>query len=171
MLPTTLMRRLPVLQSADTDDAVAASRPAWHWLLIGAGLTATIWAPLALVAVPIGARLVAHAAGGALPAESVHHAGLALLGAAPALVAFAVAAGLAGALVGRFGGRAGPREAALGGALTGAGVTLLAAVSGDGMPLLGAAAALGALGAVGAVFGFVGGTLGHRRRPVLGSPR
>jgi len=40
------VRRLPVLQNQDTDDAAAARRPRWQWVLIGAGLVITLFLPL-----------------------------------------------------------------------------------------------------------------------------
>ena len=139
------MRRLPVIQQASSDDQAAAERPRWQWCLIGAGLTATIWAPLAVIAAPFGA--------------------------APLLASYGVAAGLAGALVGRFGGRARQREAALSAILAAFLVTSVAALGGSGLSTLGILLAMAALAAVGASFGFVGAGFGVRRRAVLDSAR
>ena len=44
-----------MIQQASSDDQAAAERPRWQWCLIGAGLTVTIWAPIAVIAVPFGA--------------------------------------------------------------------------------------------------------------------
>jgi hypothetical protein len=139
------MRRLPVIQQASNEDQAAAERPRWQWCLIGAGLTVTIWAPIAVIAVPFGA--------------------------VPLLVSYGVAAGLAGALVGRFGGRSRPREAAVSGVLAAFLVTSVAALGGSGLSTLGILLAMAALAAVGASFGFVGAGFGVRRRAVLDSPR
>jgi hypothetical protein len=38
-------RRLPVIQEPSGEDAEAASRPAWHWVLIGSGLLVTVRIP------------------------------------------------------------------------------------------------------------------------------
>jgi len=157
------MRRLPVLQDATTDDALAASRPRWHWTLIGAGLAATLWAPLTVMATPIGQRLFERFAGAPLIRAAF------LAAAAPALVAFAAAAGTAGALVGRFGGAAGNREAALGPVVAAAALSAFTVLAGNGFTWMHAAAAFAALGAEGAAFGALGARLGLRKRPVLDS--
>jgi hypothetical protein len=167
------MRRLPVIQDSTSDDAQAGDRPRWQWAVIGAGFTATIWAPLALVAAPLGARIAAAAVGtspGQLASDAValsdrQRATLAFAGAAPLLASFAVAAALAGVLVGRFGGRSGRREAALGGLLAALGLASLAIVAGPGLPPLIALAAFGVLAPVGAAFGLLGGGFGVRKRP------
>ena len=138
------MRRLPVIQQVEADDQAAAERPRWQWCLIGAGLTATIWVPLAA---------------------------LAALGAAPLLVCYGVSAAVAGALVGRFGGRARRPEAAVSGVLAAFLVTSVAALGGSGLSPLGILLAMAALAAIGASFGFVGAGFGVRRRAVLDSPR
>jgi len=140
------MRRLPVIQQTDTDDAAAASRPRWQWCLIGAGLASTMWMPLAVLAAPHGML--------------------------PLIVCFGIAAAAAGALVGRFGGQAGKREAGISGAIAAFGVTGLAGLGGRaGLSPSGLAAAAFVLAAVGAVAGFAGGAFGVTRRPVLGSRR
>ena len=105
-----MVRRLTVLQNDDTDDALAARRPRWHWVLIGAGMVITLFLPLSQVGVWLGHRLSGAAA-------SAHGALRIGLGALPVVLSFLVACGGAGALVGRFGGRAKTREAALSGAL------------------------------------------------------
>src|SRR6478735_12640142 len=110
MLGKVMVRRLPVLQNQDTDDAAAARRPRWQWVLIGAGLVITLFLPLSWLGVWLGAWLsrVARGAGGATPI---------VLGVLPVALSFLIACGGAGALVGRFGGRAKGREAALSGSL------------------------------------------------------
>jgi hypothetical protein len=173
------MRRLPVIQQASTDDQAAAERPRWQWCLIGAGLTVTIWVPLAALAAPLGATLAARClhvsaadvASGAVAVSPDRAALLAALGAAPLLVCYGVSAGVAGALVGRFGGRARQREAAVAGVLAAFLVTSVAALGGSGLSTLGILLAMAALGAVGASFGFIGAGFGVRRRAVLDSPR
>jgi tRNA-(ms[2]io[6]A)-hydroxylase len=151
-----------VLQATDSDDALAASRPRWHWTLIGAGFTATLWAPLAVVAVPLGVRLAS--------ASSVAHPVLrGLLVALPAVVAFGLSAAVAGGLVGRFGGRAGPREGALGGALAAFVLALLGRVAGGDLPFIALFSAFLVLAVIGFASGGYGAGLGRRKRPVLGS--
>jgi tRNA-(ms[2]io[6]A)-hydroxylase len=173
------MRRLPVIQQSAVEDEDAAARPRWQWCLIGAGLTATIWIPLAAVAAPVGAAVAAHSAGaragvaGAGRSASTPHeaAALAVMSALPLIVCFGIAAAAAGALIGRFGGRAGRREAGISGAIAAFLVTSVAALGGSGLSMLGIGGASLALAAVGAGAGFVGGGFGFRRRSVLGSPR
>ena len=167
------MRRLPVIQQAASDDAAAAARPRWHWLLIGAGLTTTIWVPLSVAAAPLGTAIAARAMGlarddvvsGAAALSARDRMVLAALSAAPLLISFATASGLAGMLVGRFGGHAGRREAALGGILAAAFAGIVGAVGGSGLPPLGMLLAGGALAGVGALFGFLGAGFGVRKRP------
>src|SRR3954467_13130551 len=98
MLGTVMVRRLPVLQNQDTDDAAAARRPRWHWVLIGAGFVITLFLPLSALGVWLGAVLSR-----ALPLGGTSRI---VLGAAPVAFSFLIACGAAGALVGRFGGRA-----------------------------------------------------------------
>jgi hypothetical protein len=142
---STIMRRLPVIQQTDTDDAAAASRPRWQWCLIGGGLAATMWMPLAVLIAPLGV--------------------------VPLIVCFGIAAAGAGALVGRFGGQAGKREAGISGVIAAFGVTFLAGLGRTGLSPPGLVAVALALAAVGAAAGFAGGAFGVTRRPVLGSRR
>ena len=173
------MRRLPVIQQAASEDDAAAARPRWHWCLIGAGLAATIWVPLATVATPLGASLAARSIGaapediasGAVALTPRLSAIVATVSALPLIVCFGVAALLAGALVGRFGGRAGKKEAGIAGAIAAFLVISLAALAGAGLGAAGFAAATLALATVGAACGFAGGAFGARRRSVLGSTR
>jgi len=162
-------RRLPVIQSEASEDAEASARPRVHWILIGAGSCITVWALLAVVALPLGARLGAavvraQTRGVAGPPSSAS-ALFAVVSAAPLLVSFFSAALLSGALVGRFGGRAGPREAALGGVSAGALTSLLSLRPGLGLPLYAMIAALAALSLLGATGGALGGIWGRRSRP------
>ncbi|HEY1532953.1 MAG TPA: hypothetical protein VGF76_03015, partial [Polyangiaceae bacterium] len=111
MLRTDMVRRLTVLQNQDTDDAAAARRPRWQWVLIGAGFVITLFLPLSVLGVWLG-TLLSHAI---RPDQS--GALRIVLGALPVALSFLIACAGAGAMVGRFGGRAKAREAALSGAL------------------------------------------------------
>ena len=53
MLRPVMVRRLPVLQNQDTDDAAAARRPRWQWVLIGAGFVITLFLPLSWIGVRV----------------------------------------------------------------------------------------------------------------------
>jgi hypothetical protein len=153
-----MVRRLTVLQNDDTDDALAARRPRWQWVLIGAGFVITLFLPLSQVGVWLGQRLSA----AVRPSES---GALQIgLGALPVALSFLLACGAAGALVGRFGGRAKAREAALSGALgaiTGWG---LAALGGALSPWVVAVTAFFVLVIFGAGAAFVGARLTLARR-------
>jgi hypothetical protein len=162
-----VMRRLPVINSPQApEDALAASRPRWHWLGIGAGLTAFIWIPLALLvlpfALPVAERLSnAPIAGGRESAIAVAlHVGLA---AGSLLIMYALASFLAGMLVGRFGGGARARDAAWSAVLSAFILSLLASL-GPGAPLLPAVLAFVGLALVGAPLAFAGGLRGERQR-------
>jgi len=153
-----MVRRLIVLQNQDTDDAAAARRPRWQWVLIGAGFVITLFLPLSLLGVWLG-TLLSHAV---RPDE--RGATRIVLGALPVVSSFLIACAGAGAMVGRFGGRAKAREAALSGALgafTGWG---LAALGGSLSPWIVALSALFVLVTLGAGSAFVGArlTLGKR---------
>jgi len=142
-----MVRRLPVIQSKDSDDALAESRPTWHWILIGAGFAITIWLPLAAVANWAAARLP--------------------LGPMPIIVSFALACFAAGILVGRFGGKSKAREAGLGG-LVGAAVTWgVAALGGALTPWPLAVASLVVLAACAFILAWLGGRFGVRLRSRL----
>jgi hypothetical protein len=166
-------RRLPVIQTSAAEDQVAAARPAWHWVLIGVGLTVTLWAPLVAIVMPLGMRLGAHVL--AMPAETLaaHPEALTsrqtmLLGAcvaAPLLLAFGIAGFGAGALVGRFGGRAGPAHAAFGAGVAGCLVPCLALVAKGGISWASFAGTGAALALVGGLGGLLGGSFGFRKRP------
>jgi hypothetical protein len=106
-------RRLPVIQEPAGEDAEAAARPAWQWVLIGSGLLVTMWTPLAFVAMPLAQRF----GGGSLPASL-------------AAVTFALSGLAAGYLVGRFGLRARTKHVVLSGFLAAAEIWLLALMGG-----------------------------------------
>jgi hypothetical protein len=153
-----MVRRLTVLQNDDTDDALAARRPRWQWVLIGAGFVITLFLPLSELGVFLGRRLT-----GAIRADPSGALRIGL-GALPVALSFLIACGAAGALVGRFGGRAKAREAALSGALGGFTGWGLAALGGALSPWLVALASLLVLVTAGAGAAFVGArlTLGRR---------
>jgi hypothetical protein len=158
MLTLAMVRRLPVLQNQDTDDAAAARRPRWQWVLIGAGLVITLFLPLSWIGVWLGAwlsRAAARGNGGATPI---------VLGVLPVALSFLIACGGAGALVGRFGGRAKAREAALAGSLGALIGWGLAALGGSLSPWLVAVVSLAALVTFGAGAAFVGARLTLSRR-------
>lgn len=156
-----MARRLPVIQSPSGEDAQAAERPAWQWLLIGAGFVLSVFAPIALIAAPLGVVLARRAS---------QSAGIAAaLAGFPVLGAFLLAAWVAGAVVGRFGLRARRHTAALAGALGAAvliGLVLLRGGFERVEVLLASSFVL--LGA-GATFAEAGARFGVRRRP--GAPR
>ena len=158
MLGQIMVRRLPVLQNQDTDDAAAARRPRWQWVLIGAGLVITLFLPLSWLGVWLGAWLSRVASRGASGATPI------VLGVVPVALSFLIACGGAGALVGRFGGRAKAREAALSGSLGAFIGWGLAALGGSLSPWLVAVASLAVLVTFGAGAAFVGARLTLSRR-------
>jgi hypothetical protein len=143
-----MVRRLPVIQNKAPEDAAAEARPAWHWILIGAGFVVTLWAPLAVVALWIGQRL-------ALVSVTV----------GALLLTYAIATIGAGALVGRFGGSAGHREAMLAGLAAALVMWTLAAAGGSLSPWPVALGSFAVLAGLGVVFTRWGSGLGVRRRP------
>jgi tRNA-(ms[2]io[6]A)-hydroxylase len=164
-----VVRRLPVLQSSSSDDA--PQRPRWHYLIIGAGFTITLWLPLAVVAMWVGSRLafwvfeVPNEA--ALPAavaaaSSAQKSWAAALQALPLMLSFFLACFGSAVLVGRFGGKAGVREAIFGNLIGSAVVLGLAAMAGE-VPLAVAIAAGGFLLASAALAGWAGARVGKRR--------
>lgn len=146
------------MQNDETDDALAARRPRWHWVLIGAGFVITLFLPLSQLGV-LMARLLA---------STVRPSGSAALrvglGVAPVALSFLIACGAAGGLVGRFGGRAKAREAALAGALGAFAAWGLAALSGALSPWLIAVTTFFVFVSFGAGAAFVGARLGLARR-------
>ena len=153
-----MVRRLTVLQNQDTDDAAAARRPRWQWVLIGAGFVITLFLPLSLLGVWLGTRL-SHA----IPPGSDRTSQI-VLGAGPVACSFLLASGGAGALVGRFGGKAKAREAALSGALGASIGWGLAALGGSLTPWVVALASLAVLVVSGAGAAFVGARIALARR-------
>ncbi|GMV12395.1 MAG: hypothetical protein AMXMBFR56_06190 [Polyangiaceae bacterium] len=163
-------RRLPVIQSSPDE---GEPRPPSHWVAIAAALALALWAPLVLLALPLGRALAARVAGvddvsqlaAAATTSPALRAAVAAALIVPVLASLALAAGATGAIVGRFGGRAGAREAVLG--------CTLAALVAWGMSVSGGAlrpwpvAAVTALllGALAAVFAGLGARIGRRRRP------
>ena len=147
------MRRLPVLQSQDSDDAAAARRPRWQWVLIGAGLVITLFLPLSGLGVWLGgwlSRAASPSASGATPI---------VLGVLPVASSFLISCAGAGALVGRFGGKAKAREAALAGSLGALIGWGMAALGGALSPWLVALVSLVVLVSCGAAAAFVGARL------------
>lgn len=163
-------RRLPVIQSSPDE---GEPRPPSHWVAIAAALALALWAPLVLLALPLGRALAARVAGvddvsqlaAAATTSPALRAAVAAALIVPVLASLALAAGATGAIVGRFGGRAGAREAVLG--------CTLAALVAWGMSVSGGAlrpwpvAAVTALllGALAAGFAGLGARIGRRRRP------
>lgn len=136
------MRRLPVLQSSSDD---APQRPPWHYVMIGAGFTVTLWLPLAMLATWVGARLVA-------PYQAI-----------PLMFSYFLACLASAALVGRFGGKAGVREAIFGNLLGSAVVVGLGAL-GSQLEAALALAASAFLVAISLFAGWAGARLGRRLR-------
>ena len=145
-----MVRRLPVIQTKDAEDAAAEARPQWHWVVIGTGFIITIWIPLAMIAVAAG-RAFSDA--------------LTLL--FLVLLSFALACIAAGALVGRFGGRAGRREATLSGLVAATAAWLVAFASGALTPWPVALASGLILPVLALLFASWGGRIGIGRRPRL----
>ncbi len=169
-------RRLPVLQNQAPEDEAAATRPPWHWALIGGGLIFTMWIPLAILAEWIARVLSAHLVDvgdpGAMArfnqqASPSQRAMLVIFVVGPVALSFVAACLAGGALVGRFGGRAGVREAAFGGVVAALASWVVAALAGSLSPWLLAVAALVVLGAVGGLIAGAGGRFGVGRRPSM----
>lgn len=108
-------RRLPVIQEPQGEDAEAAARPAWQWVLIGSGLLVTFWTP--------GVALVLAVAGKVGGASGAPGPGLAAALVAGTLALSALAAGY---LLGRFGRRTQRRHALMAGVLAAVEIWLLA---------------------------------------------
>jgi hypothetical protein len=158
MLGTVMVRRLPVLQNQDTDDAAAARRPRWQWVLIGGGLVITLFLPLSWLGVWLGSWLSRATSGSASRATPI------VLGVLPVALSFLIACAGAGALVGRFGGKAKAPEAALSGSLGALIGWGLAALGGSLSPWLVAVVSLAVLLIFGAGAAFVGARLALSRR-------
>lgn len=152
-------RRLPVLQEPSGEDAEAALRPAWHWVLIGSGLLVTIWTPTVGVVITVARKLAAAQSGGAPLGPGV----------AAGLVAttFALASVAAGYLVARFGRRTQLRHALLAGLSAALEIWVLAWMGGAFDSVLVAGTALLSLSALGGGFCALGGRLGRRKKTML----
>lgn len=152
-----MVRRLPVLSAPSGEDAEAAERPAWRWVVIGALAVVCLFLPVSLLGLALGQRLARGA--------SVSPAAGAALAAAPLVVAFAACAWAAGALTGRFGLRTRPRHGVAAGVLGAAGVLALAALGLERSSLLPALAGGVVLLALGGTCAGLGARSGVRRRP------
>lgn len=151
------IRRLPVIQEPTGDDAEAAARPSWQWVLIGSGLLVTIWTPFVALALMLAHKI--SQARGAVTGPGV----------AASLVAltFALSAVAAGYLVARFGQRTRSLHAVFAGLLAAGEVWFLALLGrAFSSGLVGASAFL-TLSAVSAAFCALGAWL-HRRRKSSG---
>jgi hypothetical protein len=145
------IRRLPVIQQSTGDDADAAARPSWQWVVIGSGLLVTMWTPMVALVFALAGRVAGGGTGGARPAYLF-------------VATFAVSAVAAGYLVARFGERTRLRHAVL--------VGLLAAVEICFVGLLGRAFRTGAegvsallvLSALSAAFCALGAWLQRRKK-------
>jgi hypothetical protein len=165
-----------VIKDGGSADDAPEDRPRSHWVAITAAFTLVIWVPLSVVALGLGRRLAAMAAGArdvASLGESLAHAsrGVALLAVvalvAPVVIAFVTACFFAAAVTGRYGGRAKIRDAAIGTTLAAFAAFLLALAGGSLRPWPVALATLILLGFVALLFGALGGRFGFRRRPRL----
>src|SRR5690606_9674156 len=130
-----MVRRLPVLQNTEPED----QRPAWHWLLIGAGFIVTVWLPLGMLGSWAGSRIVSSwlgAAGSVRSQECQQYAAgavrllVVLSQSGLSWLAYALAGLIAGLRMGRFGTRAQVREAVGGGGVASAGLVVLAVLGG-----------------------------------------
>ena len=146
-------RRLPVIQEPTGEDAEAAARPAWHWVLIGAGMLVSMFMPLALAALAVGRTAVA-----------VRWLGVVMAAGVAAGVALALAAGLAGYLMARFGPRTRRRHAAFAGVAGAAALWALVLLSGGFQAAFLAVSTLFMLCAVGATFCALGAWLRWREK-------
>jgi hypothetical protein len=152
-----MVRRLTVINAPTGEDAEAAARPAWSWVLIGGVLVVIFFLPASLAGLWLGARLSGHFA--------ENEAAARLAGAVPQIAAFALASWCGGALVGRFGGSTRPRHGLTAGALgasfafvpslLGRVPSSVAVALGGGLVLIG----------LGSLLGWVGARYGIRRRP------
>lgn len=114
-------RRLPVIQEPTGEDAEAAARPAWQWVLIGSGLLVTIWTPSAMLALAIARKIAAMQAAGATGPS---------LSAGLVAATFSLSALAAGYLVAKFGQRTQRRHAVFAGLLAAGEIWVLASIGG-----------------------------------------
>lgn len=149
-------RRLPVIQEPTGEDAEAAARPAWQWVLIGSGLLVTIWTPSVAVVLAVARKIAGAVTAGAVP-------GPGLAGALVGLT-FALSALAAGYLVARFGVKTRQRHAVFAGLLAAAEIWLLALLGGAfPSPVVGVSAFL-SLSALAAGFCALGPWLARRKK-------
>ena len=146
-------RRLPVIQEPTGEDAEAAARPAWHWVLIGSGMLVSMFMPLALASLALG-RI------GAV----VRWLGAVVAAGVAAGVALALAAALAGYLMARFGPRAQLRHAPFAGLAGAVALWALVLLAGGFQAAFLAASTLFMLSAVGATFCALGAWLRWRKK-------
>lgn len=156
------IRRLPVIQEPTGEDAEAAARPPWQWVLIGSGLLVTIWTPFVATALAVARKIAAGEAPGpgGTPAPGISALLVALT--------FALASLAAGYLVARFGARTRPRHAVFSGLLAAGEIWLLALLGGAFQSALLGLSALLSLSALAAGFCALGpllARLGKRRSP------
>jgi hypothetical protein len=154
---TQMVRRLTVINAPTGEDAEAAARPPWSWVVIGGVLVLIFFLPASLAGLWLGARLSQQ--------FGENENGARLAGALPQIVAFALASWSAGALVGRFGGATRPRHGLAAGAL---GASFAVVPSLLGRVPASVAVALGGglvLIGLGSLLGWVGARYGIRRRP------
>jgi MFS family permease len=147
-------RRLPVIQEPAGEDAEAAARPPWQWVLVGSGLLVTIWTPSVAVSLAVARKMSASAAVGASVAA--------------ALVAatFALASLAAGYLVARFGPRTRRRHAFYAGLVAAGEIWILALLGGAFTSALVGASALFSLAALAGGFAALGAWLRRRKKSV-----
>jgi hypothetical protein len=147
-------RRLPVIQEPTGEDAEAAARPPWQWVLIGSGLLVTIWTPTVALVLAL-ARKIAGPGGTPGPA----------LAASLAAGTFGAASVAAGYLVARFGVRTRPRHAVFSGLVAALEIWVLALLGGAFPSALVGVSALLSLAALAAGFCAIGPVVARRRKP------
>ena len=149
------IRRLPVIQQATGEDADAAARPAWQWVLIGSGLLVTIWTPSVAVALAIARKIAAGRPDAAVTGASV--------AAALAALTFALSSVTAGYLVARFGERTTLRPALFSGLAAAVEIWILALMGGAFTSGFIAGSALFSLSGLAAGFCALGAWLRRRK--------
>jgi hypothetical protein len=150
-------RRLPVIQEPTGEDAEAAARPPWQWVLIGSGLLVTIWTPTVAVTLAIARKIAATVAGGAALGPGLSAI---LVGST-----FGLAALAASYLVARFGVRTKPRHAVFSGLVAAAEIWVLALLGGAFPSALVGVSALLSLSALSSGFCALGPLLARRKKP------
>ncbi|RYZ08167.1 MAG: hypothetical protein EOO73_08885 [Myxococcales bacterium] len=148
-------RRLPVIQEPAGEDAEAAARPPWQWVLVGSGLLVTIWTPSVALCLAVARKISASAAVGPAVAASLVAA------------SFALSSVAAGYLVARFGPRTRRRHALFAGLVAAGEIWILALLGGAFTSVLVGASALLSLAALSGAFAALGAWLRRRKK----SPR